>query len=88
MKFSYSYGSNDNISESFMLHEIEILSWNLTPLLVNLVYSRGQLFAMTLFKFTNESWSYKNKFLIINLKKILRVKILNFSSSAYGFSTQ
>ena len=39
MKCSYGYESNDNISEG-MLHEVEILRWNCTPLLVNLVLNQ------------------------------------------------
>ena len=39
MNFFYSYESNDNISET-ILHEVEILIFNCTALLVNLMLIR------------------------------------------------
>ena len=45
MKFTYSYESNDGISER-MLREVEIFSWKCTPLLVNLLLKYISFYSM------------------------------------------
>ena len=63
MKFSYKYESYNNISEK-MLHEVEILSWNCTPFLVNLELKGDSHYVVSKAKITVFYVSRLQKFIV------------------------